>query len=63
MGWLGGITTSYYFNKKYALFISGKFYQSFDDQQKQYMINQVPKFNQTVFISMGCLLNLSANPQ
>lgn len=57
-GWLLGIGASYNLSEKYQLFIEGRYYQSILDQQKSYMVNQVPRYNQTYGISAGCMINL-----
>jgi hypothetical protein len=56
-GWLLGIGVSYD-AKMYKLFIEGRLTQSMTDQQKKYMINQVPRYNQTYILSVGWLWRL-----
>lgn len=58
-GWLLGIGLSYDLNRKYKFFLEGRLVQSLSDQQKKYMINQVPRYNQTYGLSMGCLVRLN----
>ncbi|PQV59980.1 outer membrane protein with beta-barrel domain [Sediminibacterium magnilacihabitans] len=57
-GWIMGLCVDYQFNKKYSAFIACNYYQSLSDQQKNYMYNQTPRYNQTAFISLGCLLSI-----
>jgi hypothetical protein len=57
LGWLLGIGVSYD-AKKFKLFIEGRLTQSMSDQQKKYMINQVPRYNQTYSLSMGWVWRL-----
>jgi len=59
-GWLLGIGLSYEFTKRYVIFMEGRFTQSITDQQKKYIINQVPRYNQTYNLSIGCLINLGS---
>ena len=57
-GWLAGIGLSYQLIKKYEVFVEGRYYQSLTDQQKNYMTNQVPRYNQTYGVSTGVMINL-----
>jgi hypothetical protein len=60
-GWLAGVGMSYQLNDNYSLFIEGRYYQSVTDQQKKYMINQVPRYNQTYGISVGCMFSFGSS--
>lgn len=60
LGWLTGLGISYQL-ARYTLFIEGRYSQSFLDQQKNYMLNQIPRYNQTYMAQIGCLF-LLRNP-
>lgn len=57
-GWLTGIGVNYNLSKENRVFIKYEYYQSLTDQQKNYMLFQIPKYNQTNFISAGWLVKL-----
>jgi len=40
------------------VFVEGREIQSLTDQQKNYMINQIPRYNQTFGLTLGCLISL-----
>jgi hypothetical protein len=56
-GWVAGVGAQYHVNKKYQLLISCRYYEALTDQQKKYMFNQVPQYNQTLTISAGTLIS------
>jgi hypothetical protein len=56
-----GIGVYYKFNSDYSVFLESGYYQSFTDKQKKYMVNQISRFNQTVCISIGCLMRFCKN--
>jgi len=58
LGWVAGMGISYEVNSSYRFFIEGKYTGSFTDQQKKYQTNQVPRYNDTFGISIGCLFSL-----
>ena len=58
VGWLTGIVASYNFSKKGSAFLEFRYYHALSDQQKKYMIIQTPKYNQTIFITIGYTLKL-----
>lgn len=53
-----GIGMRYVLNSEYDLFIKCSYYQSLTDQQKKYMVNQIPQYNRTVVFSAGCMIVL-----
>jgi hypothetical protein len=59
LGLLAGVGISYKMNDQYLLFGEARYYQSMTDQQKDYQLNLIPRYNQTVGISLGCLYNLT----
>jgi hypothetical protein len=58
-GWLAGLGASYDVNSVCRVFIEARITQSLSDQQKKYMINQVPRYNQTYGLNAGCLLRIN----
>lgn len=58
LGWLTGVGVSYQ-QARYNFFLEGRYSQSLLDQQKKYMINQVPCYNQTYTVQVGCLYQLT----
>jgi hypothetical protein len=58
LGWMAGAGISFELKNK-LLFAGGSFFNSITDQQKNYMINQVPRYNLTYNFSAGCLINIS----
>ncbi len=57
LGWLTGLGVSYQL-ARYSFFVEGRYSQSLLDQQKNYMINQIPCYNQTYTVQTGCLFQL-----
>ena len=60
-GLTAGISIQYAINNKYSIFIEPDYYQSLTDQQKKYMINQIPNINQTFRVSMGFIMKLATD--
>jgi opacity protein-like surface antigen len=58
-GWLAGGGLQYAVSKKLDVFAEGRYYQDLTDQQKDYMHNQVPRYNITTAATIGCLYHLS----
>ena len=58
-GWVAGIGASYETENGYRFFIEGRYQYSFTDQQKNYMINQVPRYNDTYGIHLGVMMDMS----
>ena len=52
-GWASVLGISYLVKKNCSFFIMTKYCQSITDQQKKYMINQLPRYNQTYTVSFG----------
>ena len=61
LGLLAGAGLSYEMNDQYLFFGEARYSQSMSDQQKNYQINLVPRYNQTVSVSLGCLYQLGSN--
>ncbi|MFC6102407.1 porin family protein [Olivibacter domesticus] len=58
LGLMAGIGIEYAILNKYRLFVEGRYYYSLSDQQKNYMINQIPRYNDTYGVRIGCLFNI-----
>lgn len=58
MGWLATCGLEYHCIDPYTLFLKCSYSQSLTDQQKSYMINQIPQYNQTFSFSVGVLYSL-----
>lgn len=54
-GWVAGSGLQYQFKNHHAVFVRCSYYQSLTDQQKKYMLNQIPQYNQTFVFSIGYL--------
>lgn len=52
-GWLAGAGISYQLTANYGIYAEGRYYQSLTDQQKNYSLNQVERYNQTYSIGIG----------
>ncbi|NLU93756.1 porin family protein [Chitinophaga sp. Ak27] len=57
-GLLAGAGVEYLLHQRYRIFVEGRYYYGLTDQQKNYMINQIPRYNDTYVIQAGCLFNL-----
>ncbi|MDO6433147.1 porin family protein [Flavitalea sp. BT771] len=57
-GWVSGAGISYQMSRHYSLFVQARYTQSLTDQQKKYMANQAPRYNETYYITMGILFRL-----
>lgn len=57
-GWVGGLGIAYNINDHYQVFTEGRLIYCFTDQQKNYMTNQVPRYNTTYGINAGLLVHL-----
>ncbi len=54
-GWQTGGGLSYHAEDGAEPFIGVRFYQSLTDQQKNYMVDQVPRYNRTLAFSFGLI--------
>jgi hypothetical protein len=54
IGWFGSVGINFLYSQKWNIFVETRYYQSLSDQQKSYMINQVPRYNQTYSLFAGC---------
>ena len=59
MGWVAGLGISYEVTKKIGVFAESRLLYGFTDQQKNYEINQVPRYNTTYGINAGVLYHFS----
>ncbi len=58
-GWITGVGISYETQGGYRFYIEGRRTSSFTDQQKNYMTNQVPRYNDTYGISIGFMIDMT----
>ncbi len=58
LGLVGGTGVSYQLKPRYELFAEVRYYHALTDQQKNYMINQIPRYNETYTVQVGCLYRL-----
>jgi hypothetical protein len=59
LGCLAALGISYELPRGYFFFIEGRYTQSLTDQQKNYQLNQTPRYNDTYGLSAGCLFRLN----
>ncbi|MGO4289556.1 porin family protein [Chitinophaga sp. RAB17] len=57
-GLVAGAGIEYLLQQKYRFFAEARYYYGLSDQQKNYMINQIPRYNDTYVIQAGCLFNI-----
>ncbi len=53
LGWVTGAGLQYRFGGNLLITLCCRYYESQTDQQKMYMVNQVPKYNQVVTFALG----------
>jgi len=58
-GWIGGLGLSYEINGQFQVFTEGRLLYSFTDQQKKYMVDQVPRYNTTYGINAGIMIHFN----
>ncbi len=58
-GWVAGLGAAYEITEQFGIFAEGRIFYSFTDQQKNYMINQVPRYNTTYGVSIGVMYHLN----
>ncbi len=55
LGLLAGVGVEYRVAEKYKVFTEARYYYSVTDLQKNYMINQIPRYNNTIGVQVGVL--------
>jgi hypothetical protein len=55
-GLIAGVGISYQASPTLMIFVEGNYSQSFSDQQKNYMLGQVPRYNQTFSTMAGVMV-------
>lgn len=60
-GWVAGAGISYAITSKYSIFAEGRMMQSFTDMQKNYMVNQTPRYNNTYGANLGIMVSFGSN--
>ncbi|MCW3462858.1 porin family protein [Chitinophaga nivalis] len=58
LGLVGGIGVEYLLADKFRFFVEGRYYYGLSDQQKNYMVNQIPRYNDTYVLQAGCLFSV-----
>lgn len=58
-GGLAGIGVEYSPVPNYLLFITGRYTVAFTDQQKNYMVHLVPRYNETFSVQLGGMITIS----
>lgn len=59
IGISGGGGVLYTFSERYSCFSEVKIFRSLSDLQRKYMINEIPKYNLTSTITIGCMVKIS----
>jgi outer membrane protein with beta-barrel domain len=54
-GWVAGFGLQYKVRNRYSVYAEVSRYESLTDQQKKYMVNQEPQYNETITLSIGGL--------
>jgi len=54
-GWIAGAGVQKQINQQYMMYASVRVYEAFTQQQKNYMINQIPQYNETYTLSVGAM--------
>lgn len=57
-GLVAGGGVEYLLKERFRLFVEARYYYGLTDQQKNYMIDQVPRYNDSYVLQAGCLFNL-----
>lgn len=52
-GLMGGLGVEYLFCNRYKVFLEGRYYYSLTDMQKKYMLEQMPRYNNTFLVQVG----------
>jgi len=58
LGISAGLGLEYILKTQYRFFVEARYYRGMTDLQKDYMINQIPRYNDAYLFQMGCLFNL-----
>jgi hypothetical protein len=57
-GWLAGLGLEYQLKERFKIFAEARLLYGVTDQQKNYSLNQVPRYNNTIGVSAGALMRL-----
>jgi outer membrane protein with beta-barrel domain len=57
-GWIAGLGAQKKIKERYTAYAAFRIYESFTQQQKNYMINQIPQYNETLALSVGVMMLL-----
>jgi len=58
-GFSAGCGLEYFLKKQYRIFVEARYFYGGTDLQKNYMFNQIPRYNDTFLFQAGCLFNIS----
>lgn len=58
LGLVAGLGLNYNFKSRYEFFAEGRYYRALLDMQKNYMIDQMPRYNDTFALQIGCFYRL-----
>jgi hypothetical protein len=58
IGWLAGGMFAYHICDCFKVFLNLKYYQAITDQQKNYQLSQIPKYNRTGSLCVGLLYHV-----
>ena len=57
-GLIGGAGISYELFQTYTFYLEGRYYRAMTDQQKQYEMNQAPRYNDNYGLTLGCTIKV-----
>ncbi|RZL15282.1 MAG: PorT family protein [Pedobacter sp.] len=57
-GWVAGAGIAYVLPSFGQVLVEGRYYYSLTDMQKDYMVGQMPRYNQTYIVQVGLIKNL-----
>jgi hypothetical protein len=57
-GWIFGFGAQKQIDQKYTAYAAFRIYESLTQQQRNYMMNQIPQYNETLDLSVGVMVSL-----
>ena len=57
-GLIAGAGVSYELFETYTFFLEGRYYRAMTDQQKNYELNQAPRYNDNFGVALGCTVKI-----
>jgi Outer membrane protein beta-barrel domain len=61
-GLVGGLGVSYELQETYNFYLEGRYYRAMTDQQKNYELNQAPRYNDNFGVALGCTVKIKNLP-